>query len=160
MIAYLCLGSNQLKPRSQVQKAVRILAADPKIRILGKSSLMRTEPYGNPDQPDFRNQVLEIETTYSPLDLLQKALSVEAEMGRVRRERWGPRVIDIDILLYGDMVMETMSLTIPHPDFHMRRFALELICEIAPELVHPVLGKTMGKLLEELISREETECQA
>ncbi len=150
MIAWLCLGSNQLKPRAQVQKAVRILAADPKIRILQKSSLVRTEAYGNEDQPDFRNQVIQIETKYSPLDLLQKALTVEMEMGRVRKERWGPRVIDIDILLYGDEVMQTMSLTLPHPELHKRRFVLELLCEIDPGLKHPQLDKTMAQLLEEL----------
>lgn len=150
MTAWLCLGSNQMKPRAQVQKAVRILAADPKIRVLRKSSLMRTKAYGKEDQPDFRNQVIEIDTKYSPLDLLQKGLVVETEMGRVRKERWGPRVIDIDILLYEDEEMQTMSLTLPHPDFHNRRFVLELLCEVDPELKHPVLNKTMAKLLEEL----------
>ncbi|HNU53888.1 MAG TPA: 2-amino-4-hydroxy-6-hydroxymethyldihydropteridine diphosphokinase [Candidatus Syntrophosphaera sp.] len=150
MTAWLCLGSNQMKPRAQVQKAVRILAADPKIRVLRKSSLVRTKAYGKEDQPDFRNQVIEIDTKYSPLDLLQKGLVVETEMGRVRKERWGPRVIDIDILLYEDEEMQTMSLTLPHPDFHNRRFVLELLCEVDPELKHPVLNKTMAKLLEEL----------
>ena len=155
MIAWLCLGSNQLKPRTQVQKAVRILAADPKIHILEKSSLVRTEAYGKEDQPDFRNQVVKIETKYSPLDLLQKALTVEMEMGRARKERWGPRVIDIDILMQGDEVMQTMSLTLPHPDFHNRRFVLELLCEIDPQLRHPVLDKTMAELLSELGDPEE-----
>ncbi len=150
MTAWLCLGSNQMKPRAQVQKAVKILAADPKIRVLRKSSLVRTKAYGKEDQPDFRNQVIEIDTKYSPLDLLQKGLVVETEMGRVRKERWGPRVIDIDILLYEDEEMQTMSLTLPHPDFHNRRFVLELLCEVDPELKHPVLNKTMAKLLEEL----------
>lgn len=150
MTAWLCLGSNQMKPRAQVQKAVRILAADPKIRVLRKSSLMRTKAYGKEDQPDFRNQVIEIDTKYSPLNLLQKGLTVETEMGRMRKERWGPRVIDIDILLYEDEEMQTMSLTLPHPDFHNRRFVLELLCEVDPELKHPVLNKTMAKLLEEL----------
>lgn len=150
MTAWLCLGSNQMKPRAQVQKAVRILAADPKIRVLRKSSLVRTKAYGKEDQPDFRNQVIEIDTKYSPLDLLQKGLVVETEMGRMRKERWGPRVIDIDILLYEDEEMQTMSLTLPHPDFHNRRFVLELLCEVDPELKHPVLNKTMAKLLEEL----------
>ncbi len=155
MIAWLCLGSNQLKPRTQVQKAVRILAADPKIRVTRKSSMVRTEAYGNEDQPDFRNQVIEIDTRYSPLDLLQKALTVEMEMGRARKERWGPRVIDIDILLFEDEVMQTMSLTLPHPDFHNRRFVLELLCEVDPELLHPVLNKTMAELLEDLGPSEE-----
>ena len=155
MIAWLCLGSNQLKPRTQVQKAVRILAADPKIHILEKSPLVRTEAYGKEDQPDFRNQVVKIETKYSPLDLLQKALTVEMEMGRARKERWGPRVIDIDILMQGDEVMQTMSLTLPHPDFHNRRFVLELLCEIDPQLRHPVLDKTMAELLSELGDPED-----
>lgn len=150
MTAWLCLGSNQMKPRAQVQKAVRILATDPKIRVLRKSSLVRTKAYGKEDQPDFRNQVIEIDTKYSPLDLLQKGLVVETEMGRVRKKRWGPRVIDIDILLYEDEEIQTMSLTLPHPDFHNRRFVLELLCEVDPELKHPVLNKTMAKLLEEL----------
>lgn len=155
MIAWLCIGSNQLKPRTQVQKAVRILSADPKIRVIEKSSLVRTEAYGNEDQPDFRNQVIEIETKYSPLDLLQKGLTVEMEMGRARKERWGPRVIDIDILMFEDEVMQTISLTLPHPDFHRRRFVLELLCEIDPELRHPVLDKTMAQLLSDLDAEEE-----
>lgn len=155
MIAWLCIGSNQLKPRTQVQKAVRILSADPKIRVIEKSSLVRTEAYGNEDQPDFRNQVIEIETKYSPLDLLQKGLTVEMEMGRARKERWGPRVIDIDILMFEDEVMQTISLTLPHPDFHRRRFVLELLCEIDPELRHPVLDKTMAELLSDLDAEEE-----
>ncbi len=155
MIAWLCIGSNQLKPRTQVQKAVRILSADPKIRVIEKSSLVRTEAYGNEDQPDFRNQVIEIETKYSPLDLLQKGLTVEMEVGRARKERWGPRVIDIDILMFEDEVMQTISLTLPHPDFHRRRFVLELLCEIDPELRPPVLDKTMAELPSGLDAEEE-----
>jgi len=126
MIAWLCIGSNQLKPRAQVQKAVRILSADPKIHVTRKSSLVRSEAYGNEDQPDFRNQVIEVETKYSPLDLM-----------------------------YEDEVMQTMSLTLPHPDFHRRRFVLELLCEIDPGLRHPVLNKTMSQLLSELEPAEE-----
>lgn len=156
MIAYLSLGANMYKPRQQVQKAVRLLSADPKIRVLRKSTLVRTEAYGNEDQPDYRNQVVEVETKYSPHDLLQKMLSLEAEMGRIRKEKWGPRVIDIDILFYEDEVVESNTLTLPHPDLHNRRFMLELLEELVPDLVHPVLMKSVSKLKQELEAREDT----
>ena len=90
MTAWLCLGSNQMKPRAQVQKAVRILATDPKIRVLRKSSLVRTKAYGKEDQPDFRNQVIEIDTKYSPLDLLQKGLVVKRRWAACARNAGGP----------------------------------------------------------------------
>ncbi len=155
MIAYLCLGSNLHKPRAQVQKAVRLLAADPKITVLRKSSLIRSVAYGETDQPDFRNQVVEVKTDYTPHNLLQKLLTIENDMGRVRREKWGARVIDIDILLYEDQILNSNTLVLPHPDFHNRRFAVQLLCELEPELVHPVLGKTISALLDELGGPEE-----
>ncbi|MBW6514360.1 MAG: 2-amino-4-hydroxy-6-hydroxymethyldihydropteridine diphosphokinase [Candidatus Syntrophosphaera sp.] len=154
MIAYLSLGANMYKPRHQVQKAVQLLSADPKIRVLRKSSLVRTEAYGNEDQPDFRNQVVEIETRYNPQDLLQKLQSLENEMGRIRKEKWGPRVIDLDILFYEDLVLDSKALTLPHKDLHNRRFILELLEELVPDMVHPNLHKSISQLKQELEERE------
>lgn len=155
MIVHLCLGSNQRNPKMQVMRATRRLAEDQRIRVLRKSSLQRSAPYGGVEQPDFRNQVLAVETDYSPEELLCRLLSLEKELGRVRRERWGPRVIDLDILLYGELILNTPELVLPHPDFHNRRFALGLLCELDPELRHPVLQKTMRELLIDLDSKEE-----
>jgi len=150
MIAYLCLGSNLEDPREQVRKASRILRAEPGIQVKRESSLIRTKAYGKEDQPDFYNQVLEIETEHGPHELLGKLMQIESRMGRIRKEKWGPRVIDLDILLYGEMVLRSDELTLPHPDLHNRSFALKLLAELAPGKMHPVLKKSMSELKNEL----------
>jgi 2-amino-4-hydroxy-6-hydroxymethyldihydropteridine diphosphokinase len=128
---------------------------DPGIQVLRSSSLTRSKAYGKQDQPDFYNQMVEIETEYDPNELLERMLKLETRLGRVREERWGPRVIDIDILLYGTLELQSPSLTVPHPDFHRRRFVLELLNEVEPELWHPVLNQTVAQLLDELKTAKE-----
>ncbi|NLW19344.1 MAG: 2-amino-4-hydroxy-6-hydroxymethyldihydropteridine diphosphokinase [Candidatus Cloacimonetes bacterium] len=157
MTAWLSLGSNLQDPGFQVQNALRHLEAYPGIRVLRKSSLMRSKAYGKEDQPDFFNQMVEIDTEYEPNELLERMLELEAKLGRVREERWGPRVIDIDILLYGSLEIQSPSLTLPHPDFHRRCFVLELLSEVEPELWHPVLNKTVSQLLDELNCLKEAQ---
>lgn len=155
MIAYLCLGSNLNNPETQVQQALQKLREDPDIRILKSSSLIQTKPVGNLNQPDFYNQVIEVETSYSSDELLQKALNLENQMGRVRSEHWGPRIIDIDILLYEDEVKHTQDLILPHPEMTKRKFVLELLCSIAPDLIHPVLHKSIANLLKAIEKKED-----
>ncbi|MCB5245434.1 MAG: 2-amino-4-hydroxy-6-hydroxymethyldihydropteridine diphosphokinase [Candidatus Cloacimonetes bacterium] len=154
MIAYLCLGSNLDNPETQIHSAWQMLAKDPKIRILKSSPLIQTKPVGNLNQPDFFNQVIEIETFYSSDELLQKALTLENQMGRVRQEHWGPRTIDIDILIYEDEVKHTKDLILPHPEMANRKFVLELIGSINPNLMHPVLHKSIADLLKDLNKKE------
>lgn len=155
MKAYLCLGANLGDPQQQVRKALECIAATQGIEILHKSTLALTEPYGVSGQPWFWNQVLEVETTLDPSLLLEKLLTIERELGRVRGEKWAPRLIDIDILLYEDQVLETDTLTVPHPDLHNRLFALRLLCELIPDALHPKLHKPFHILLNELEAREE-----
>jgi 2-amino-4-hydroxy-6-hydroxymethyldihydropteridine diphosphokinase len=119
-------------------------------RVGRVSSFYCTEPVGYPDQEKFVNAVAEFETDLSPLALLAACHVIEDELGRRRLFRWGPRTIDLDILLYGDQVIDTAELTIPHPLLAARRFALTPLAEIAPQAVHPVLKKTIARLLAEL----------
>jgi len=155
MIAYLCLGSNLNNPETQVQQALQKLRDDPNIRILKSSPLIQTKPVGNLNQPDFYNQVIVVETSYSSDELLQKALNLENQMGRVRSEHWGPRIIDIDILLYEDEIKHTQDLILPHPEMTKRKFVLELLCSIAPDLIHPVLHKSIANLLKDIEKKED-----
>jgi len=118
--------------------------------IVRISSLYETEPVGNEDQPNFINSVVEINTDLSPHELLTHLKSIEDKLGRVRGEKWGPRVIDLDIIFYDDLVMKYDDLIIPHPRAHLRRFVLEPICEIAPDFIHPELETSILELLEKL----------
>jgi 2-amino-4-hydroxy-6-hydroxymethyldihydropteridine diphosphokinase len=118
-------------------------------KILRKSSIYETAAWGKTDQPDYLNQVLLVDTHLPPEELLAVLLSVEKDMGRYRGEKYGPRIIDIDILLYNDEVINESMLNIPHPRMQERRFVLEPMNEIAPGMVHPLLHKTMSQLLKE-----------
>lgn len=117
--------------------------------IKTSSSIYQTAAWGVPDQPDFLNQVIICSTSLSPSETLKRAMIIELSLGRQRHEKWNARTIDIDILFFGDQVIELDNLQIPHPEIPNRRFTLEPLAEIVPRYVHPVLQKTMSELLSE-----------
>jgi len=143
--AYLSLGSNLGDRAANLREAVKQLEAAG--RLLAVSSWYETQPVDVPDQPWFLNCVLAIETEKTPRELLKLALQVEATMGRLRMREKGPRKIDIDVVLFGDRIVDEPDLKIPHPAMHQRRFVLEPLAEIAPQASHPALGKTARELL-------------
>ena len=143
--AYLSLGSNLGDRAANLRAAVTQLGVAG--QLLAVSGLYETQPVDVPDQPWFLNCVAAIETDQTPRELLQVALRVEAAMGRLRTRDKGTRNIDIDIVLFGDCVVDEPGLKIPHPAMHQRRFVLEPLVEIAPEVRHPGLGKTARELL-------------
>jgi len=143
MRAYLGLGSNLGDRRAHIEEAVRRLGATEGITVTRLSSKYDTAPVGGPVQPRYLNAACEVETSLSPRELLAAALRIEREMGRRREVRWGPRIIDIDILLYGESVIEDAEPVVPHPRLAEREFALEPLAEIAPKLRHPVTGRAI-----------------
>lgn len=142
---YLSLGSNMHEPRKQLAHAIRLIEKRAG-EVIRQSSVYLTAPWGNENQAPFINQVIELETEMTPHRLLQELLMIETDMGRVREQKWEPRIIDIDILFYGSVVLEG-NLNIPHPLLHLRRFTMEPLYELIPDWQHPVLNKTMAELL-------------
>lgn len=150
VIGYLGIGSNLGDPVWNCRDALRAISFLKNVQVLRRSSLYRTEPVGHTRQNWFVNGVVEIRTTFTALQLLKALQWVEQSLGRVRAGRWGPRTIDIDILLYGQEAMKTENLVIPHPELHKRRFVLVPINEIAHYVIHPLFGVSMKGLLDRL----------
>ena len=150
MVAFIGIGSNQKNPAAQCRDAIRRIGAETEIRLLRSSSLYRTEPVGFRNQAWFVNAVAEIRTALSPRKLLDTLKRIEREMGRMEGPRWGPRLIDLDILLYGQEVIAEDGLVIPHPELHRRRFVLEPLCELASYAIHPAFGVSVSGLLDRL----------
>ncbi|MBK7899084.1 MAG: 2-amino-4-hydroxy-6-hydroxymethyldihydropteridine diphosphokinase [Azonexus sp.] len=144
--AYVALGANLGDPVAAVQAAFDALAALPQTRLAARSSLYRTAPVSLAAQPDFINAAAALDTELPPLDLLAALLAVEASAGRLRRERNGPRSLDLDLLLHGDTVLVTPALSLPHPRLHLRAFVLAPLGEIAPDLALPGRGSVAAWL--------------
>lgn len=147
--AYIGIGSNIGSREENCEGSIKLLL-ESKINIIKRSSMIKTEPWGVKEQPRFINMAIEIETCLKPEELLHLLKKIETAMGRLPAIRWGPRIIDLDILLYDDLIIETPELKIPHPGTYDRYFVLKPLAEIAPDNVHPVLMKTIKELLNEL----------
>lgn len=150
--AYLSVGSNMGDKEQHIQGAIEALKAHPLILVRRISDLIVTAPYGGVEQEDFLNGVIEIETLLPPLELLSVLHEIEDAEGRVRELRWGPRTLDLDIIFYDKLVYEDDALVIPHQDMENRSFVLKPMSMLAPNYRHPILGKTVSQLLEQLES--------
>jgi len=141
--AYLLLGGNLGDREGNLKKAIELL--NDKIgKVTSVSSLYETAAWGKTDQPAFLNQAVALKTHLSALAVLDLALGIEQELGRVRKDKWGERLIDIDLVLFGNQVINIpVKLQVPHPHMQIRKFVMEPLAEIAPDVVHPVLGETM-----------------
>ena len=146
---FLLLGGNLGHRELYLQKAVQLIGEGIS-PITRQSSLYETQSWGKTDEPDYLNQVLELQTDLPATAILHNILAIEAVLGRERKEKWGARVIDIDILFYGDAVINQPGLIVPHPELHNRRFTLEPLGELVPNMVHPLLNKSILQLKNEL----------
>lgn len=149
-VAYIGFGSNIGDRLTHIQNAIHALSKTEGIILQEISSVYKTDPVGYETQAHFLNGVAAIQTDLPPLSLLHALKDIETAIGRKHRIRWGPREIDLDILIYGDLCLQTEKLVIPHPEMHLRRFVLVPLAEIAPDLVHPVFQETVQTLLERL----------
>ena len=149
-LAYIGFGSNIGDRLAHIQNAIDILSKTEGIALKQVSSIYKTEPVGYEAQAQFLNGVAAIQTSLSPLSLLHTLKDIETAIGRKHRIRWGPREIDLDILIYGDLCVQTEKLVVPHPEMPLRGFVLVPLAEIAPDLVHPVFQETIQTLLNRL----------
>jgi len=144
--AYIGLGTNLGDRHRNIKRAQQALGELPHTELIAVSATTETEPLGPANQPKFLNAVAEIRTELSPDDLFSKMLEIETSLGRKKTEKWGPRTIDLDLLLYGEEIINSENLTVPHSQMHLRSFVLEGLCELNPNLVHPVIGVTVSEL--------------
>jgi 2-amino-4-hydroxy-6-hydroxymethyldihydropteridine diphosphokinase len=142
---FLALGTNLGDREANLRSAKELLA--PKVVVEGESSIYITPPWGYADQPEFLNQVIKVQTCLGPRQLLKRLKAIEGEMGRQETFRNGPRLIDLDILFYGQRVIQKKNLCIPHPRLHERAFVLVPLCDIAPDFTHPIFNETVKSLL-------------
>jgi 2-amino-4-hydroxy-6-hydroxymethyldihydropteridine diphosphokinase len=148
---YIGIGSNLGIREQAIADALAKISSDSAIQIKTVSQAITTKPCGGPpNQPEFLNAAAEISTTLTPETLLKRLQTIENELGRTRDQHWGPRTIDLDILLFADRIIETEQLNVPHPRLHTRRFALQPLAQIAPDALHPQLNQTIQQLLDKL----------
>ena len=148
--AYLLLGGNLGDRVANLVQAIALLSAQVG-EVISVSALYETAAWGKTDQPAFLNQAVALQTNLTALEVLTKALAIEQELGRVRKDKWGERLIDIDLILFGDEIIDIPDkLQVPHPHMQNRRFVMEPLAEIAPDVVHPVLGQSMLSISQSL----------
>lgn len=148
--AYLLLGGNLGDREANLVQAIALLSAQVG-EVISVSALYETAAWGKTDQPAFLNQAVALQTNLTALEVLTKALAIEQELGRVRKDKWGERLIDIDLILFGDEIIDIPDkLQVPHPHMQNRRFVMEPLAEIAPEVIHPVLGQSMLSISQSL----------
>lgn len=149
-IAYIALGSNLADRKNSIQKALDLISRTPQISLVQTSTLIETKPLTGAKQPKYLNAVAQVKTLLDPQALHSRLSEIENLLGRTREEKWAPRTIDLDLLLFGRRTSDTPGLTVPHPRMHLRSFVLTGLCEISPQLVHPILNQTMENLLKRL----------
>jgi len=145
-LAYIGLGSNLDDPRSRIRSAIQSIKQFPDTTLLGCSSCYRSKPLGSRNQAEYINAVVEVDTRLDAEQLLLRMQAVENQQGRVRTQRWGPRTLDLDLLLFDDLVVKSDALTLPHPEMHKRGFVLYPLHEIAPEIEIPGRGRVRDLL--------------
>lgn len=156
--AYLGIGSNLGDRMENLRSSLRLIDETNHSKVVRTSPVYETEPYGDVEQDNFLNAVVEIETQLSPGQLMDTLLSIEAELKRERIIHWGPRTIDLDILFYDDLVSSDPHITLPHPGVHERLFVLVPLCDIASDLRHPVLGESCSELVRKIEGQEQPLC--
>ncbi|MBH0231815.1 2-amino-4-hydroxy-6-hydroxymethyldihydropteridine diphosphokinase [Halobacillus yeomjeoni] len=154
---YIALGSNISRREDHLKHAIEMLDQQNELEVIQKSSIYETAPVGYTEQNDFLNMVIQISTTLSPFQLLNVCQSVEADLGRRRVVKWGPRTIDLDILLFNQENMETERLIIPHPSMQDRAFVMVPLAEIAPQVIIPGLNQTAQMIINELPEQDKSE---
>ena len=153
--AYIGIGSNLGTSGENCVEAIEKISTNDHIKIISKSSFYKTAPIGDIEQDWFINSVIRVDTKLNPKELLLTLLNIESEMGRMRKEKWGPRLIDLDLLFYDKLILNQEGITLPHPEIQKRNFVLVPLNEIAENLTHPILKKTVKTLLQE--SSDDTE---
>ncbi len=144
--AYISLGSNLGDRKENIDKAIRMLAENEHVEFVSVSELIETAPLGQAEQPDYINAVAEIQTSFNPEALHKTLIEIENSLGRQREEKWSPRTIDLDLLLFEDKIIDTPELTVPHPQMHLRSFVLQGICRLNPNVLHPVMNVSVDEL--------------
>ncbi len=142
-VAYIGMGANLGARKKTLQEATGVLDVQPQVAVIAASDVYETAPVGVVDQPPFLNAVLQVKTRCSARRLLNCLLAIEQKFGRSRETQWGPRTLDLDILLYGDEVIHQPGLQVPHPRLHERAFVLAPLCDLNPDLKHPILGQSI-----------------